>query len=392
MGTKNVGHTLSGPSCMYEGCAITPSRIVERIIDNQDEDRIFFKYDFLALFMKTMVEIKKDGTCETNFLECLGENIDVEDVNCCKYICDMIKISKDGWQRDNMPRYFNGALTILVMIYADRTVCGDINSIRTMNPLSFWTKDMLSRRQKYEIKNGGFRKGVLREGYVEDKVANKMDEMVEDGRENDVGDIGGKGYKKMAENEDICDGENQSVSFEEDMGLIQRLMDDTLRTKALLVKKLDEACSKYPKNENVIEFVRQYDKVFRVEHKMADLIISVGTVDGNDKDKVDTVTGDVSMDETWNAVRDKSCDAMRVDGLMKNDTFKMEGAGKLADALADAVKGVVKGQVKGKSHSKKEVDYLIPSFMLLSQSSQSSPDQIQKLNQACVRLLKVKKD
>ncbi|MFS7921242.1 hypothetical protein Hanom_Chr03g00234471 [Helianthus anomalus] len=134
MGTKNVGHTLSGPSCMKRR-AITPSRIVERIIDNQDEEGIFFKYDFLALFMNTMVEIKTDGTCETEFLKCLGEDIVVEDVNWCKYICDMIKISKDGWQRDNMSIYFNGALTILVMIYADRTVCGDINSIRTMTPL-----------------------------------------------------------------------------------------------------------------------------------------------------------------------------------------------------------------------------------------------------------------
>ncbi|MFS7936309.1 hypothetical protein Hanom_Chr05g00414051 [Helianthus anomalus] len=74
-----------------------------------------------------------------------------------------------------------------------------------------------------------------------------MDETVEHGRDNDVRDIGGKGYKKMAGNDDICDGENQSVSFEEHMGSIKRLMDDTLRTKALLVKKLDEACSKYPK-------------------------------------------------------------------------------------------------------------------------------------------------
>ncbi|KAM0028573.1 hypothetical protein Hdeb2414_s0014g00422121 [Helianthus debilis subsp. tardiflorus] len=202
-------------SQLYEGCAITPSRIVERIIDNQGEDRIFFKYDFLALFMNTMVENKKDGTCETNFLECSGENIVVEDVNWCKYICDMLKISKDGCQQDNMSRYFNGALTILVMIYVDRTVCGDINSICTMSSLSsFWTKDMSSRRKKYEIKNGRFSKGVLREEYVEDKVANEMDEMMEDGRENDVGYIGGKGYKKKAKNEDICDGENQSVSFE----------------------------------------------------------------------------------------------------------------------------------------------------------------------------------
>ncbi|KAJ0764924.1 hypothetical protein HanPI659440_Chr08g0297651 [Helianthus annuus] len=116
---------------------MTASRIVDRIVGNQDDDGIFFKYDFLALFMNTMVEINKDGTCKTDFLECLDEDIAVENVNWCKFICDTIKNSKDGWQRDYMSIYFNGALTILVMIYVDRTICGYINSVHTTSPLSF---------------------------------------------------------------------------------------------------------------------------------------------------------------------------------------------------------------------------------------------------------------
>ncbi|MFS7936311.1 hypothetical protein Hanom_Chr05g00414071 [Helianthus anomalus] len=66
-GDKKCG-TYTKWTQLYEGCAITPTRIVERIVDNQDEDGIFFKYNFLALFMNTMVETKKDGTCETEFL------------------------------------------------------------------------------------------------------------------------------------------------------------------------------------------------------------------------------------------------------------------------------------------------------------------------------------
>ncbi|MFS7936310.1 hypothetical protein Hanom_Chr05g00414061 [Helianthus anomalus] len=59
----------------------------------------------------------------------------------------MIKISKDGWQRDNICAHNSGGkLIVRFLIYADRTVCGDINLIRTMSPLSFSTKDMLSRR------------------------------------------------------------------------------------------------------------------------------------------------------------------------------------------------------------------------------------------------------
>ncbi|KAJ0477245.1 hypothetical protein HanRHA438_Chr13g0603411 [Helianthus annuus] len=155
---------------LYKGRALTPSRIVERLRDNPTEDGIMFKYDFLTLFMNTMVEINKDGRCKTDFLECLGEDVAVEDVNWCKYICDRIKMSKDGWQRDSTSKYFNGALTILVTLYVDRTLCGDINTVRTLSPLSFWTKEMLSRRQIWEIKNGGFGKGVLREGYVDTQV------------------------------------------------------------------------------------------------------------------------------------------------------------------------------------------------------------------------------
>ncbi|MFS8025655.1 hypothetical protein Hanom_Chr16g01477641 [Helianthus anomalus] len=99
---------------LYKGRTLTPSRIVERLRDNPTEDDMMFKYDFLTLFMNTMVEINKYGRCKTDFLECLGEDVAVEDVNWCKYICDSIKMSKDGWQRDSTSKYFNGALTILV--------------------------------------------------------------------------------------------------------------------------------------------------------------------------------------------------------------------------------------------------------------------------------------
>ncbi|MFS8025374.1 hypothetical protein Hanom_Chr16g01474201 [Helianthus anomalus] len=79
------------------------------------EDGIVFKYYFLTLFMNTMVEINKDGICKTDFLECLDKDVAVEDVNWCKYICDSINMSKDRWQRDSTSKYFNGALTILVV-------------------------------------------------------------------------------------------------------------------------------------------------------------------------------------------------------------------------------------------------------------------------------------
>ncbi|KAJ0808704.1 hypothetical protein HanPI659440_Chr01g0006301 [Helianthus annuus] len=345
---------------LYEGCPMTPSRIVERIVCNQDDDGVFFKYDFLALFMNTMVETKKDGTCRTDFLECLNENIALENVNWCKFICDTIKNNKDGWQRDSKSIYFNGALTIMVLIYVDQTLCGHINSVRTTSPLSFWTKDMLSIREKYEIKNGGFGKGLLREGYMEDILSGSVS-LKGDGSGAHVTDVKGVGVDVHVKDVDrgVDDegsvksddnGKIQPESFEEHIGLIKQLMDETLRTKASLDKKLDEACLKYPNNENVMKLVRQYDKAFSGEHKMSKLITVTGTTDSSKKDKEYTMTG-------------------HVEGVKGS----MEGAGKLAETLTDADRGVVDEQGEGKPHDEKEVDFSIPSFMLLPQSSQSSP-------------------
>ncbi|MFS7928522.1 hypothetical protein Hanom_Chr04g00321761 [Helianthus anomalus] len=75
-------------------------------------------------------------------------------------------------------------------------LCEDINRIRTMSPLAFWTKDMLSRREKFEIKSGSFGKGELREGYIKTQDFNDVDEMVIDDRGKNVGDRGGEGLGK----------------------------------------------------------------------------------------------------------------------------------------------------------------------------------------------------
>ncbi|KAM0035389.1 hypothetical protein Hdeb2414_s0015g00445791 [Helianthus debilis subsp. tardiflorus] len=143
------------------------------------------------------------------------------------------------------------------MIYVDRTICGYINSVRTTSPLSFWTKDMLSIREKYEIKNGGFGKGSLREGYMEDRVSDKVSFKGDESvayvtdvkgvgvdvyvRDTDRG-VDGKGSVKSA---DI--GKFQPMSFEEHVLMVESLMAETLRKKELLNKELNDIWYKYPK-------------------------------------------------------------------------------------------------------------------------------------------------
>ncbi|KAF5798294.1 hypothetical protein HanXRQr2_Chr07g0291191 [Helianthus annuus] len=313
---------------LYKGRTITPSRIVDRLRDNPTEDGMMFKYDFLTLFMNTMVEINKDGRCKIDFLKCLGEDVAVEDVNWCKYICDSMKMSKDGWQRDSTSKYFNGALTILVMLYVDRTLCGDINTVRISSPLSFWTKEMLSRRQTWEIKNGGFGKGALREGYVDTQV-----DVEHETKEDRM--------KKVEQMVDKNEGEKKNVTFEEHVRMVESLMAETLSKKKLLNKELDDICYKYPKNEKVEELVREYDRTFRGENKMSVLLSTKEMGDSKEnkvmareKDKkvnvkikggmkVFTRSRKRSLKDEGDVLdgvsKNDECGATKVDGVTQND-------------------------------------------------------------------------
>ncbi|KAJ0932684.1 hypothetical protein HanPSC8_Chr04g0176481 [Helianthus annuus] len=87
------------------------------------------------------------------------------------------------------------------MLYVDRTLCGDINTVRTLSPLSFWMKETLSRRETWEIKNSGFGKGVLREGYVDTQV--DVEHVMKEDR-----------MKNVEQMLDECCVEKKNVTFE----------------------------------------------------------------------------------------------------------------------------------------------------------------------------------
>ncbi|KAF5811579.1 hypothetical protein HanRHA438_Chr04g0192801 [Helianthus annuus] len=87
------------------------------------------------------------------------------------------------------------------MLYVDRTLCGDINTVRTLSPLSFWMKETLSRREKWEIKNSGFGKGELREGYVDTQV--DVEHVMKEDR-----------MKNVEQMVDECCVEKKNVTFE----------------------------------------------------------------------------------------------------------------------------------------------------------------------------------
>ncbi|KAF5796726.1 hypothetical protein HanRHA438_Chr08g0367181 [Helianthus annuus] len=113
LGLKNVGIVLDDKEkqkdvelmkkkeweALYKGKLITPANIVKRIEANMDDVSWKFKYDFLTVFMNTLVGVNMDGRCITDYFNKFDESTEVEDVNWCAYICNKIRCCKDGWKK-----------------------------------------------------------------------------------------------------------------------------------------------------------------------------------------------------------------------------------------------------------------------------------------------------
>ncbi|KAM0043703.1 hypothetical protein Hdeb2414_s0010g00344371 [Helianthus debilis subsp. tardiflorus] len=175
--------------------------------------------------------------------------------------------------------------------------------------------------------------------------------------------------------------------------MVESLMAETLCKKELLNKELDDIWYKYPKNEKVEELVREYDKTFRGENKMSGLLSRKEKVDikenevmeyENDKKVNVKIKGGMkvftrsrkrsSRDESDvldGVSKNDECDAMKVDGVTKNYVdIKLDKVVDETIKWAETEKVVMKRQTR----RKKEVDNTISTFILLSQSSQSSPE------------------
>ncbi|KAM0046552.1 hypothetical protein Hdeb2414_s0009g00317751 [Helianthus debilis subsp. tardiflorus] len=81
---------------------------------------------------------------------------------------DTIRVCKSDWDRSDRDSFFQGRLTVLVLLYLDSTTCLGFAGERLEPPISFWTKDMISLRKDLEIKNGGFGLGDVRELRLEE--------------------------------------------------------------------------------------------------------------------------------------------------------------------------------------------------------------------------------
>ncbi|KAJ0474194.1 hypothetical protein HanHA89_Chr15g0626941 [Helianthus annuus] len=108
------------------------------------------------LFLTVMVECNKNGRMKEWILKTFTGDTDFRKINWCAYLIQQIKSCKDGWKSCDPESPFSGPLTLLVLLYVDRVKCTGFPVDRTIYPIVFWNKYELKKRERLEIKRGGF--------------------------------------------------------------------------------------------------------------------------------------------------------------------------------------------------------------------------------------------
>ncbi|KAJ0618756.1 hypothetical protein HanHA89_Chr02g0057211 [Helianthus annuus] len=116
---------------------IAPSLISAAIQDDKYEDRVL-----------------KRLTAETRY----------EDFNWCAFIVDCLRKCKKKWRPLDPKCCWAGPLSILtvsmcLLLYVDYTQQPSCNTGDGIRAIHYWTKELLTRRQDYELSNGGFGRG-----------------------------------------------------------------------------------------------------------------------------------------------------------------------------------------------------------------------------------------
>lgn len=150
----------------FENKLIRPKDNVKKILASNSADWNF-KLNFIVLFVNTMAVSMKMGTCNLAILSHLGKDLDLKDVNWCKYIIDCAKESKVGWNSESDASFYTGPITFLTLLYLDTTRCHGVDHKKIKPALKGWNTEMMKKREKLEISIGGFGRGELDEKYVE---------------------------------------------------------------------------------------------------------------------------------------------------------------------------------------------------------------------------------
>ncbi|KAI7730002.1 hypothetical protein M8C21_024636, partial [Ambrosia artemisiifolia] len=149
----------------YPGATVSREQLLSKIIEDDTKDELMFKLDFVLLFISTMVTYNRNGTCMYTLLDWLHLDKEIKDHDWCKFIFDNIKCCKDVWEPNSPDYYINGLFIVLTtdLLYLDRVACEGVKIERSVAPISYWTKTLLSKRETMETSKGEFGMGDIRE-------------------------------------------------------------------------------------------------------------------------------------------------------------------------------------------------------------------------------------
>lgn len=126
LGLKNEGHDIYQFNEDYEKVSqewkkqfeddkmIRQKHLVKLINESVLVDTNF-KLNFIILFINTMVETLKMGTCNINILPSVGEKFEFKSINWCEYIYDQLLTSKQSWDRTSKVSFYTGPITFLTV-------------------------------------------------------------------------------------------------------------------------------------------------------------------------------------------------------------------------------------------------------------------------------------
>ncbi|XP_035846456.1 uncharacterized protein LOC118492485 [Helianthus annuus] len=140
----------------YRKRFVAPTNLARSILTSDEANSFDFRLDFLMLFLTVMVECNKNGRMKEWILKTFRGDTDFSKINWCAYLIQQIKSCKDGWKSCDPESPFSGPLTLLALLYVDRVKCTGFPVDRTIYPIVFWSKYELKKRERFEIKRGGF--------------------------------------------------------------------------------------------------------------------------------------------------------------------------------------------------------------------------------------------
>ena len=85
----------------------TPKKVAD-VVKETEVDGILFKLSILVLFSKKFGLGGKGGQCRPQeILKYIREDTKISSIDWCKYVYDSLKVSKEGWVRDDSAIYYS---------------------------------------------------------------------------------------------------------------------------------------------------------------------------------------------------------------------------------------------------------------------------------------------